>query len=224
MIGRLWRGEIDLYKAFWLYGVLGLVLLGLVSGFMVDRLARSGATPAVVFFSFVVVAFSLGYLVLVAVGIWRSAPNHDSPRAWSHAARAVVVLVVLSEVVAMLLAAYSLTEESSDPGTNSCNIEATLRQAPDYPMVGFYRGDCADNFGLAIAPAENGLYSVTFCGPGGCFKPGSYRANTRLTGDPAYRVIDGDVIEVRGRDGFSRYRRCPVARQRVCLLAETPVQ
>lgn len=71
---------------------------------------------------------------------------------------------------------------------------------------------------------KRSLATVFECGPGGCFKLGSYRANTRLTGDPAYRVIDPDVIEVRGRDGFSRYRRCPVARQRVCLLAETPVQ
>ena len=47
-----------------------------------------------------------------------------------------------------------------------------------------------------------------------------------LIGDEAaiYKAGKEVEIEVRGRDGFSRYRRCPVARQRVCLLAETPVQ
>lgn len=58
----------------------------------------------------------------------------------------------------------------------------------------------------------------------GFFKPGSNRAKTRPTDDPACRAIDDLVIEVRCRDGVSRCHRCQMSRQRVCLLAETPVQ
>jgi hypothetical protein len=79
----------------------------------------------------------------------------------------------------------------------------------EHPFAGFWkRPGCGDNFGLAIAPAGPGVYSVSFCGPGGCFKPGAYRPNTGLVGDAAYRVVDADAIEVRGREGFSAYVRC----------------
>ena len=78
-----------------------------------------------------------------------------------------------------------------------------------HPYAGFWKQPgCADRFGLAIAPAEGALYSVSFCGPGGCFERGTYRPNTKLVGDSAYRIIDKDTIEVRTAVGFSRYVRC----------------
>lgn len=77
-----------------------------------------------------------------------------------------------------------------------------------HPYAGIWKEDCASGFGLAIAPAGESLYSVSFCGPGGCFAPGTYRPNTRLAGDPAYRLIDRDTIEVRSAEGFQRYKRC----------------
>jgi hypothetical protein len=80
---------------------------------------------------------------------------------------------------------------------------------PEHPFAGFWKTPgCNDRWGLAIAPSGPGFYSVSFCGPGGCFEPGTYRPNTRLVGDPAYRVINADVIEVSGTDDFSRYVRC----------------
>ena len=81
----------------------------------------------------------------------------------------------------------------------------------DHPYAGFWkRPDCSNEFGLAISPAgRRGWYSVSFCGPGGCFTPGTYRPNTRLVGDKLYRILEKDTIEVRSRDGFVRYVRCP---------------
>ncbi|MGZ5035816.1 MAG: hypothetical protein ACXWG1_02745 [Usitatibacter sp.] len=77
-----------------------------------------------------------------------------------------------------------------------------------HPYAGFWKQPgCADRFGLAIAP-EGSLYSVSFCGPGGCFAPGTYRPNTKLVGDPGYRIIDKDTIEVSTALGFSKYVRC----------------
>jgi len=78
-----------------------------------------------------------------------------------------------------------------------------------HPLAGFWKEPgCSDRFGLAIAPAGE-LYSVSFCGPGGCFEPGTYRPNTTIVHDVTYHVIDNNTIEVKGRDGFSTYVRCP---------------
>jgi hypothetical protein len=85
------------------------------------------------------------------------------------------------------------------------------RPKPD--LAGFWKDHCEDDFGLKIAQAGANLYSISFCGPGGCFEPGTYRPNSPIFGDHAYRVIDADTIEVLGGDGFSTYRRCPVVRK-----------
>jgi hypothetical protein len=79
----------------------------------------------------------------------------------------------------------------------------------EYPLAGFWKRDRSDNFGLAIAPAGNGLYSISFCGPGGCFKPGTYRPNSKIIGDKDYKVIDNDNIDVSAVGGFARHVRCP---------------
>lgn len=74
--------------------------------------------------------------------------------------------------------------------------------------TGFWKEKCTQPFGLQIMPAADGKYSVSFCGPGGCFEPGTYRPNTRLVDDPYYEVIDATHIKVRGRDGWSDYQKC----------------
>lgn len=54
-----------------------------------------------------------------------------------------------------------------------------------------------------------GTYYVSFCGPSGCFAEGSYRPETKLYGDPEYKVLSENEVEVKGRDGFTKYVRCP---------------
>ncbi|MEP6519556.1 leucine-rich repeat domain-containing protein [Microcoleus vaginatus] len=79
-----------------------------------------------------------------------------------------------------------------------------------HPLAGFWKyGDCSNPWGLAIAPAGKGLYSISFCGPGGCFVPGTYRPNSPIVGDRSYRVVNNNTIDVEGRDGFTRSIRCP---------------
>lgn len=79
---------------------------------------------------------------------------------------------------------------------------------PKPNLVGFWKDHCEDGHGLKIEPAGGELYSISFCGPGGCFEPGTYRPNSAIVGDDSYRVIDADTIEVLGGDGFSKYYRC----------------
>lgn len=83
------------------------------------------------------------------------------------------------------------------------------RPRPD--LAGFWKDHCEDEHGLKIAPAGSDSYSISFCGPGGCFEPGTYRPNSPIFGDAAYRVVDADTLEVLGGDGFATYFRCAEA-------------
>ncbi|HYW74775.1 MAG TPA: hypothetical protein VE961_27360 [Pyrinomonadaceae bacterium] len=76
-----------------------------------------------------------------------------------------------------------------------------------HPFAGFWKSDLSDNFGMAIGPAGAGRYYVSFCGPGGCFDKGDYRPNTSLTGDPEYRIVDMDNLEIHGSNGWTKYYR-----------------
>jgi hypothetical protein len=114
---------------------------------------------------------------------------------------------------ALLLVSLILSPTSSVGGVScfdatSENIGDHLHPDPAYPLVGFWKDHCEDDFGLAIDRAGEGLYSISFCGPGGCFAPGTYRSNSRIVGDPDYRLVNRNTLEVLGRDGFSTYFRC----------------
>ncbi|MFO1494435.1 MAG: hypothetical protein U1F26_07235 [Lysobacterales bacterium] len=111
---------------------------------------------------------------------------------------------ILARLSPVLLLALSACGSPDDERV----AERTAIATSTHPLAGFWKqSTCADRFGLAIAPAGD-QYSVSFCGPGGCFEPGTYRPNTKIVDDPAYRVIDNDTIEVGGKDGFTKYVRC----------------
>ena len=111
-----------------------------------------------------------------------------------------VVFAVVTLVVGGSVAAELDKERSAEKAAVTSST---------HPYAGFWKQPgCVDRFGLAIAP-EGPLYSVSFCGPGGCFSPGTYRPNTKLVGDSGYRIIDKDTIEVSTTLGFSKYVRCP---------------
>jgi hypothetical protein len=83
---------------------------------------------------------------------------------------------------------------------------------PKPNLAGFWKDHCDDDFGLKIAGAGGELYSISFCGPGGCFDPGTYRPNSPIFGDESYRVVDANTLEVLGGDGFAKYSRCPAGK------------
>jgi hypothetical protein len=213
-IAKLWRGELTLREAFWIWGVVGTVALSLGSQFLVSRLIAAGFVSGLLALGITLIVVGVGYLVLVSVGIWRSAGRYAGPKVWLWASRGIVIAVVALNVSLLVGGTMQLGRDTNDPGKTSCNIQDSLKPTADYPFVGFWERSCSDGFGLAIDAQKDGFYSVSFCGPGGCFKPGTYRPNTRLAGDSNYKILDTDTIEVLGSDGFSRYVRCnkpPVA-------------
>lgn len=76
--------------------------------------------------------------------------------------------------------------------------------------TGFWKVNCSDGFGVQIKRAENQLYSVSFCGPGGCFEPGKWTPNTRIEGDPKYKVISPRGLGIKRTDGggYFTYVKC----------------
>lgn len=118
----------------------------------------------------------------------------------------------LLSIALFAISISALTSAESPKLSREAELNAVA--SADFPYAGFWKpNDCTPSFGLAIAPAGSpGQYSVSFCGPGGCFSPGTYRPNTTLVNDDKYWVIDSNTIEVRKCDGSeqaTRYVRCP---------------
>ncbi|MGC4115646.1 MAG: hypothetical protein QM765_13785 [Myxococcales bacterium] len=83
-----------------------------------------------------------------------------------------------------------------------------LRPTPQMPLVGFWKTRWWAANGVVVDDAGGGQYSVTFCGPGGCFPPGRWRRNTPIVGDASYRVVDPDTLElVQNGKVTATYRR-----------------
>ena len=90
----------------------------------------------------------------------------------------------------------------------SLSIPMCASGAPDF--TGIWKADCSDYYGIQIKPAENQLYSVSFCGLRGCFEPGTWTPNTRIEGDPKYKVISPTELGIRKRDSdeYFMYVKC----------------
>ena len=76
-------------------------------------------------------------------------------------------------------------------------------------FTGFWKSHCEDAFGLSIEHiGTEGMYSVVFCGPGGCGEPGSVRP-TYITGDRRYQVLsENQFDELHGSGNSTTYIRC----------------
>jgi glucan phosphoethanolaminetransferase (alkaline phosphatase superfamily) len=91
-IARLWRGEVPLVQAYWLYGAL-LGLLFNVVGFVVAE-----AAPQLVLLWWLL---RLAYVVLIVVAIWRSSERYQGPKIWSALARISVMLSIGYNLIAI---------------------------------------------------------------------------------------------------------------------------
>jgi len=79
------------------------------------------------------------------------------------------------------------------------------RVASATDFTGFWKGACTDAFGISIKPDPGKNYSISFCGPGGC---GPWMPNTAIEGDPSWRVVAADTLEVKKGERWSRFLKC----------------
>jgi hypothetical protein len=115
-IGQLWRGEIALSRAFWIFGVLVpiiLVIVAIVLSWAVMILllffafsgpgAPEGLSDGVVVVLVAMAVLTLAYQVVACVGVWRSAERYSGKPIYSILARGALALylaVTVSNVAA----------------------------------------------------------------------------------------------------------------------------
>jgi hypothetical protein len=85
-------------------------------------------------------------------------------------------------------------EDSIDRTRTSHNVASTIPKDLTHPMAGFWKNDCANDFGLAVEAAGDGKYTITFCGPGACGRR-DHSSAIDLQHDSHYRVLDANTIE-----------------------------
>lgn len=203
---RFWQGQVSLPKTFWLGWavpvIAGNVLVSFAAWWLISKLGLMAF--------YLTVALVAGYSLVAVVPVWRSASTYGGPKLLKYGARGLASIASAVQVVALGAVVFTLVsiKLGNDPTSDPDRIaEKTAIPSETHPLAGFWKYDANDNFGLAIAPAEGNLYSVSFCGPGGCFKPGTYRPNTPIAGDGNYQVVTNDTIRVRGADGWSTITR-----------------
>ena len=92
-IRRLWRGDLPLAEAFWIWAVcIGLtvniasLLISLI--LVTEDRALLGLIAGH--------AISLPYNVIAVVGVWRSAARYTGHRSWASTARIVTVILLVT--------------------------------------------------------------------------------------------------------------------------------
>jgi hypothetical protein len=88
----------------------------------------------------------------------------------------------------------------------SSRTEPAKNTPPDF--TGFWKARCSDAFGVQIKKQTGNLFSVSFCGPGGCFDPGAWMPNTPIAGDPQYHIYNPTTIAIQHGDGWQTYTKC----------------
>lgn len=93
----LWRGEIRLWKAFWLFGIAVLLLFSFTfitsQEIITNILARASHSPLYLDYFLALIFVVYGMFIIVA--IWRSANKYQGHRIWSHFAKLASILVIL---------------------------------------------------------------------------------------------------------------------------------
>lgn len=117
---------------------------------------------------------------------------------------------MISAVIRQVLAGAILCVIGADtPALGQAKSPTWTPGVPKPNLTGYWKWDCRDNFGVKIEPAGGDLYSISFCGPGGCFGPGQWAPNSPIFGDDGYRVLSGDTIEMRRGERFETLFLCP---------------
>lgn len=97
LISRLWRGEIELRRAFWDYAIIYGSLLNLATTFAAFGAYAAGWPLPVAVAIFLL---PLPYNLLQVFSVWRSAARYSGPEIWANLARiAIVVWAIIATTV-----------------------------------------------------------------------------------------------------------------------------
>jgi len=92
--------------------------------------------------------------------------------------------------------------------TLACNDRRKSAQSAPPDFTGFWKWHCSDAWGVQIKKQTGNLFSVSFCGPGGCAEPGEWMPNTPIIGDPRYRSINSTTLAFQHGDEWQTLTKC----------------
>lgn len=92
--------------------------------------------------------------------------------------------------------------------TLGCNVRGDSANNTPPDFTGFWKWHCSEDWGVQIKKQTGNLFSVSFCGPGGCFEPGTWMPNTPIVGDPNYRSINPTTLAIQHGNGWQTLTRC----------------
>jgi hypothetical protein len=190
-ISNLWKGNIPLIKTFWLLWLLPAILFPILLNLFVFAVAPFLGVLYLVLYFVLGAAFAI-YQIICIKGLWSSATRYQGKKLWSYATKGFIVIGLIFSIYSVYAEITTPREDTHDPGRTA---EKLAVPTDDFPLSGFYKDKPSENFGFAIGPNEDGTYYISFCGPGGCFKPGTYLPNTTIVNDKNYEVIDNDTIK-----------------------------
>lgn len=106
----------------------------------------------------------------------------------------------------------------------ACNNrrESVKNIPPDF--TGFWKWRCSDDWGVQIKKQTGALFSVSFCGPGGCFEPGTWMPNTPIVGDPQYHYVNPTTLAIQHGDGWQTLTKCTTNTNPVLDYSTMPSQ
>lgn len=106
LIRRLWRGEVPMWRVFFVYWVLPLVVFSVYAGvletpqaqtWLLQQFANPDDTGRYVMAGMRLLAFCFfAYMIFIVVAIWKSAMNFAGPRFWSYLVRACMIFYMIS--------------------------------------------------------------------------------------------------------------------------------
>lgn len=106
MLRKLWWGQYSLVKSFWLFYVLGVVLVFVALVLLVGILIFLGTFLAIPILKqlvlLIIYGVWLGYLLIASVGVWRSADAYPYTRWWPRMSKCVVAIIALMWVYSLL--------------------------------------------------------------------------------------------------------------------------
>ncbi len=109
LIKKIWNGDLNLTKTFWLVFVVGTGIFNVISVIIEMNYDNMGEIGA--FFSLIFLTLFFGYLIYSYVATWRSATQYTLKAKkkkrgafWAYAAKTVVVLGILNGLNELLKA------------------------------------------------------------------------------------------------------------------------
>jgi hypothetical protein len=199
-ISKLWKGDISLVKTFWLCWLLPAIAFPVLKSLLSLVLAPILGILYLFVFFILSIAFSI-YQIICVKGLWSSATKYEGKKIWSLASK---VFIIFGLVLTVYSGYQKFTEPKIDTHDPGRTAEKMAIPTKEFPLSGFYKDKPTEDFGFAIGPNENGTYYISFCGPGGCFKPGTYLPDTTIIDDSNYGVIDNNTIKFRSSGNVVR--------------------